>query len=213
MPTWKTDAVKRLAELVEEGRQPEDAVEDVVDEFASNIRWDAEETLLRSLSKKQKDSWAEPEPLDQLRFDLGGHEISISDAPVRYVDEDGDERFKPARHSTAIEREDSIAARIQHHLSWVTRSEAEHSRERTQNALMIELGVDLSKTWDEIRHSDTVCWRCLEGWRPGDPFERGHCDRPESQGGVQVAWEHRSCNRSAQDNPVANPDEITDESF
>jgi hypothetical protein len=206
MNTWLTEALKRMAELVDDGKHPEDAARDVRVDYRSQIDWDAEEALLRAFNKKQKCAWAEPPiDMDQLRFDLGGHEISISDAPVRYVDDDGEERFKPARHSTAYERLDSLTARLQHHQSWVRRTESEHSREVQQNGVLSFMGIDLDQTWDQIRHTETTCWRCLQGWRAGDPFEFGHRDRPQSQGGVEIAWEHRSCNRSAQDNPVAPP--------
>jgi hypothetical protein len=208
MLNWKTEAAKRAAELVNDGTHPEDAVRTLVTEYRQEIEWDAEEALLKLVTKKQKDAWAEPPAdMDQLRFDLDGYEISINDAPVRYVDADGVERFKPARYSTGNERLDSTAARIQHHVSWVKRSEAEHNRELKQNELLISLGQGPDTTWDQMRHRDTRCWRCGQGWRAGDPFEHGHCDRPESQGGVQVAWEHKSCNRSAKDNPVARLDE------
>jgi hypothetical protein len=209
MPNWKTEALKRISELVDDGKQPEDAVLEILPEYEAEMRWEAEMTLLRKFKQQQKDLWAEPrDDMDQLRFNLEGFEFAIADAPVRYVDEDGDERFKPARFSTGSERLDSTAHRIQHHLSWVRRSEAEHSRETEQNAKLIELGIDPDRPWDKLRHTNTVCWRCGKGWRAGDPFELGHCDKPQSQGGRQVAWEHRSCNRSAQDNPVAElPDE------
>lgn len=203
MGNWKTEAVKRATELVDDGHHPADAVREIMLEYRSEMEWDTEAALLKLLSDKQKKAWAEPPGMDQLRFDLGGHEISISDAPVRYIDDDGEERFKPARHSTAAERLASLEARVQHHQSWVRRSEAEHTREIQQNMLLIDLGADLAAPWDQMRHADTTCWRCGLGWRAGDPFEIGHCDKPQSQGGVAVAWEHRSCNRSAQDNPVA----------
>jgi hypothetical protein len=66
----------------------------------------------------------------------------------------------------------------------------------------------MNTSWDEVKHraDGTTCWRCGLGWRSGDPFEQGHSDRPQSQGGVKVEWEHRSCNRSAKDNPVARID-------
>lgn len=204
MKSWKAEMLNRAVRLVEEGLHPEDAVRDIIPEYRSQIEWDAEASLLRLVMGKQKKAWAEPVGMEQLRFELEGHEICTSDAPVRTVDEDGQERFKPARYSTAIEREASLQAKVLHHLSWARRSEAEHTREVQQNGLLASLGVDLSLTWDEIRHKNNTCWRCGLGWRAGDPFEMGHNDRPASQGGVEVAWEHRSCNRSAQDNPVSS---------
>jgi hypothetical protein len=206
MPNWMIEAKKKVGALVDDGHRFEDAVDEIVLEYQTEIRWEAEVKLARAFQNDQKSQWAEPpRNMDQLRFDINGVEIAISDAPVRYVDDEGDERFKPARHSTPSEREESLAARCQHHLSWVRRSEAEHAREREQNALLDTFGLDMSLTWDQMRHAETICWRCGTGWLAGDPFELGHCDRPESQGGTQIAWEHRSCNRSEQDNPVAKP--------
>jgi hypothetical protein len=209
MPNWKTEALKRISELVDDGKQPEDAVLEILPEYEAEMRWEAEMTLLRKFKQQQKDLWAEPrDDMDQLRFNLEGFEFAIADAPVRYIDEDGEERFKSSRFSTGSEREESHSARHQHHISWARRSEADHSREREQNALLEQMGIDTEQPWDKLRHTNTVCWRCGEGWRAGDPFEHGHRDKPESQGGVEIAWEHRSCNRSAQDNPVAElPDE------
>lgn len=209
MRNWKAEAVDQINRLVETGHSPNEAVQRIVLDFGGAIIAAAEADLNKLFVQKQKKTWAEPDEMEQLRFDFDGNELSTSDAPVRYIDADGKERFKPARFSTASERINSIEARIQHHLSWVRRSEAEHARENKQNGLLISLGFDIEATWDEIRHHDTTCWRCGLGWRSGDPFERGHSDRPESQGGVKVEWEHKSCNRSAQDNPVARPSDDT----
>lgn len=205
MGNWKSEAIKRAAELVDDGHHPADAVREIMLDYRSEIEWDTEASLLNLLTQKQKKAWAEPPGMEQLRFNLNGNDISIPDTPVRFVDEDGEERFKPARHSTISERLDSNAARIQHHQSWIRRSEAEHQRETLQMEVLIGLGVDINMTWDQMRHTNTCCWRCGLGWRAGDPFEMGHCDRPQSQGGTEVSWEHRSCNRSAEDNPVSHP--------
>jgi len=203
MPNWKTEAIKKMEALIEDGYSIEDIAREMSLEYQTEIMWDAELSLAKALIKKLGETWAEPpKDMEQLRFDLNGTEIAIPDTPVRYVDEDGDVRYKPARLSTANERIDSIEARIQHHLSWVARSETEHTRELKQTAYMSEHGIDADTTWDQIRHRDTICGRCGEGWRPGDPFEMGHYDKPQSQGGKMVRWEHRSCNRSERDNPM-----------
>lgn len=211
MRNWKAEAVDRINQLVEGGQPADEAVRRIVLDFGDAILSAAEADLGNLFVQKQKKMWAEPNGMDQLRFDYGGHEFSTPDAPVRVIDADGKERFKPARFSTAAERIDSIEARIQHHLSWVRRSEAEHARENKQNGLLISLGFDINATWDEIRHVKTVCWRCGLGWRAGDPFEKGHSDRPQSQGGVEIKWEHQSCNRSAQDNPVSLVQSVDDD--
>jgi len=208
MPSWKTEALKKMDELVNDGLSLEDAAREMVLEYSTEILWDAEHRLMVNLNKQRQRTWAEPpDDMEQLRFDLNGMEVAIPETPVRYVDGDGEVRYKPARLSNANERQDSIQARIQHHLSWVRRSETEHARELEQTAYLIGQGFDADMTWDEIRHADTICGRCTEGWRPGDPFELGHCDKPASQGGRKVQWEHRSCNRIEGDNPVPSVDD------
>lgn len=205
MRNWRTEAIERVRDLINEGELAEDAVREVMRDYQREINNDVELSLLRSLADQFKKEWAEPPAeMEQLRFNLQGHEIAVPDTPVRYVDGDGQVRYKPARFSTAEERLASIEARGQHHQSWVQRCEGEHRREVEQIELLISLGVDVTKPHDQLRHASTICWRCGLGWREGDPFEKGHSDRPASQGGVRIEWEHRSCNRSAKDNPV-NP--------
>jgi hypothetical protein len=210
MPDFLSDAVVKLDELVEGGDDVRAAAAKVIDEMHPILLLEAESRLLAAHKKLAKKQWAEPEDRpDQLRFNYNGFEAAISDTKVRKIDEDGVERFVPARFSTAAERLDSLAARVQHHLSHVRRAEAEHQREERQTAQAFDMGLDLMNTsWDQVRHKadGTTCWRCGLGWRSGDPFEQGHSDRPQSQGGVKVEWEHRSCNRSAKDNPVARID-------
>jgi hypothetical protein len=207
MRNWKAKAIEDINELLEAGRPADEAVHQVISNFSGVIIAAAEADVSNALHCKQKKAWAEPNDMHQLRFEFDGYEFSTSDAPVRYIDADGQERFKPARFSTGSERVDSFAAGVQHHLSKARYFEGAYSRESQQNAKMIAVGLDPEKIWDENRHQHTKCWRCGLGWRAGDPFERGHSDRPESQGGTQVEWEHRSCNRSAQDNPVARPED------
>lgn len=204
---WKADALVKLEEAWVSGEDTGLAAQRIVKDFESTILLDAEFKLIKSMTSKQTKRWAEP-PVDmpQLRFELEGVEFAVPDTPVRWIDEEGDERFKPARQSTGDEREASLEARIDHHQNWVRRTEAEHRREVEQNSNAAQLGVDLATVpWDMVRHMSTTCWRCGGGYRAGDPFEYGHVDKPASQGGRQVAWEHRSCNRSAGDSPVTEP--------
>jgi hypothetical protein len=211
MTDWLNDALKTLRERWERGQHEDDAIQATVAELSTLILLDAEERLNRRFKQRLKDEWAEPAPrenLNQLRFNLGDIEIAVADTPVRVVHPDGHEELKPASRSTGAEREDSIAARIQHHVSHVRRAEGEHRREVEQNHAAEALGLRIRDVaFDDLRHqaTGTKCWRCGLGWRAGDPFERGHSDRPASQGGVVVEWEHRSCNRSCRDNPVARP--------
>jgi hypothetical protein len=206
---WTTEALKKVDDLVEGGMDHNDAILETIDTYAREIRIAAEIKLNNKFLETQKKRWAEPpdDDMNQLRFSLDGHEFAISDARVRKVLPDGDITFIPAWKSTGEERLASLAARIHHHRNWVTRSEAEHTREHQQINRAFEVGLDLMNSeWGKVRHRDTKCWRCGGGWVDGDPFERGHSDRPRSQGGTEVEWEHRSCNRSAQDNPVARPE-------
>lgn len=210
MSTWLNDAKDIVRKSFEQGDTIEDAVRQVVAQNIDMIRLEAEDKLNREMKQALNHDWAEPAPasqLTQLRFQLDGNDYQIPDTPVKYVREDGTFDFKPASLSTGAEREDSVARRHEHHKSHLQRAEREHTRETRQNAELERLGIPaLTRPWMEIRHlvAGDICWRCGGGYRgPDDPFERGHCDKPASQGGTRVAWEHRSCNRSARDNPVA----------
>lgn len=205
MNGWREEAAKKLEDVwTNDGADPRDAVDVIVEEFLPQIRRDATLALLRNFKESQKKRWAEPDPdMDQLTLRFGDDVFAIPDTPVRIVDADGDVTYKPARLSTGAERTESIEARIAHHQSHVRRAEQEHTRERQQIARAEIAGIDLWDTpWDQIRHANTSCWRCGLGWRAGDPFEHGHYDAPASKGGVKVDWEHRSCNRQARANPT-----------
>ena len=207
MSNWVNKGVIEMRQAEVEGKNLDDVLQQILADNATNIRYDAETRLGNAFKAKQRNEWANPaEQETQLRFPLDGMDFAIPETPVRYIDGDGEERFKSARRSTGEEREASINARHSHHLGHLIRSEAEAKREASQNSAASLQGIDLYGTpWDEVRHRDTVCWRCLQGYRHGDPFELGHSDRPESQGGTQTRWEHMSCNRSEKDNPVADP--------
>jgi hypothetical protein len=208
MPKWKDELRLKVERKLEEGVPLGVAFADVSADYQVEIQIEFEARELRQFKRKQRERWAEPDPdSSQLRFSFDGFEFAIPDTPVRFVDDDGEEQFKPASVSTGEERLDSSEHRIQHHQSWVRRSEAEHRRELEQIAAANDLNIDLMHTpFEEVRHASTECWRCNEGYRAGDPFERGHRDAPASQGGTVTSWEHRSCNRNAGDNPVAEPD-------
>ena len=210
MPDFLSDAVVKLDELVQAGEDVREGAVRIIDDMHSVLLLEAEQRLLRAYRSTKKKEWAEPSDRpDQLRLNFHGEEFAIADTPVRKVDDDGEEYFVPARFATSAERIDSLAARIYHHQSHIRRAEAEHQREERQASAAAAAGLDLMNTpWDEVKHlaEQTTCWRCGLGWRAGDPFEMGHSDKPQSQGGVVVEWEHRSCNRSAKDNPVARPE-------
>lgn len=208
MAKWLDELRLKVERKTAEGVPPAVAIADVTIEYQLEVMLQFEARELRRLKKEQRERWAEPDvDTHQLRFNFEGFEFAIPDAPVRVVDSDGEEQFKPASLSTGEERVDSLAARIQHHAQWVRRSEAEHHREQAQCLAANDLGIDLWHTpFEELRHASTVCWRCGGGYMPGDPFERGHSDAPASQGGTTTEWEHRSCNRRAKDNPVARGD-------
>lgn len=208
MPDFLSDAVSKVNDLVESGSDPRDAVEVVLKEMGVDLMRDAENRVLVRFNAEKKKLWANlPDRPAQLRMNFGGEEFVISDLPVRIPDGEGGVRWRPARFTTATERIDSSNARIRHHQSIIVRSESESRREEEQAARAMDLGIDLfNNVWDKVRHKDNTCWRCGLGWREGDQFELGHSDKPESQGGLVLEWEHRSCNRSAQDNPVARPE-------
>lgn len=215
MPDFLNDAIVKVDEFMSTGMDSHDATRAVIDELKSVVMLEAEMKLHQRWKANAKREWAEPpERPDQLRFSHDGVEFAIPDTRVRIVDSDGDETFKSAPLTTGNERLDSSYAKIQHHQSIIRRTESEARREEEQIAVAFKVGLDLANnTWSEVMHQtqNTKCWRCGLGWRAGDPFECGHSDKPESQGGVVVEWEHRSCNRSSRDNPVARPDHKADQ--
>ena len=213
MSDWKAKARQQIHQKMAEGKTLADAISEVMPEFQTEALQDMQNDLAKRVKNELKNIWAEPpvNKLEQGQFDFGEVTFKRSDVPVRCVDDQGNVYYKHPRWSTPAEREDSLSAREDHHRSWMKRSQSELRREQTQNEIARENGFDMGAVWDEWEHhspaANTKCWRCGLGWRAGDPFERGHSDRPESQGGTQVEWEHRSCNRSAQDNPVARPED------
>lgn len=215
MSDWRDKATKELNERMEStGRPVEDCAPVIVDQFTAEIMLEAADRLLKTWKKGRQKAWEEPaDDLPVHRLSFGGEEFAISDAPIRWVDEDREERFKPARYSTGEEREASLAARGQHHAGWLRRTEAEQQRETRQNAAASVLGVDLyGSVWEDVAVDveQRTCWRCGEGAIAGIPWQKGHVDNPKIHGGVEVAWEHRRCNASAQDNPVSDRQDGTE---
>lgn len=208
MPDFLSDAIVKVDELMSTGMDAHDATRAVITDLRSVVMLDAEMKLHQQWKARAKREWAEPpERPDQLRFTYDGVELAIPETRVQVVDSDGEVTFKSAQLTTGNQRLQSNYAKIQHHQSIIRRAESEAQREERQIASGFDLGLDIANTpWIELRHKDTKCWRCGLGWRAGDPFEMGHSDKPQSQGGVVVEWEHRSCNRSAKDNPVARPE-------
>lgn len=207
------DLYEEIEARTNEGEDLSVVISDVAERNSERIRFDFERKTADKLSKKFQKQWAEPACADdpeQLTLDLGEHVFRLPDWKVQVHREDGTVVYIPAKLSTAEQRQDSHEARIQHHNSWARRIEAEHARDREQTARMASLGIDVSQPWDALRHRDTRCWRCGLGWIKGNPFERGHSDAPKVQGGTVTEWEHRSCNRSSRDNPVARPLDDTD---
>ncbi len=211
MATWRDDVWNEITKRFKDGEDAEEVIRDVAERFQYDItrQWrDDMETKLRIVGPSAS---MEAAP-DQLSFEFEGDQYRIPDVPVRIV-VDGDERFIPARLSNYDQRLQSNKARLDHYISQQVRTEAEINRDGLQNAKMERIGLDTSQPWERLEHelNGTRCFRCLGGWREGDPFELGHYDAPASKGGVEVRWEHRFCNRSAKANPVAYPP-IPDES-
>lgn len=211
MLAWDDNAWNEITKRFDDGEDREDVIAEVADRFSHDINRKWRDDMLKKLDKHNKSLWEEPQGAieqnpNQLSFDFGDVAFKIPDWPVRLV-EDGEVKFIPARLSNHEQRQQSHHARIEHHRTMQIRIEAEQQRETTQNAEMELAGLDTSLPFEQLYHESNVtrCWRCLGGWRAGDPFERGHSDAPRSQGGVVTEWEHRSCNRSAKDNPVARP--------
>lgn len=197
---------KLEAEHNDTGRPVEDIAEELLNDpdVVEQLKWDAANRLIKRKHTNDKNDWLENDlPRQQLQLPFGEAEFAIDDSKVRYIREDGTEDFKPARYSTGAEREESFRDKAETLRRRARVADKQKEREERQNDLAAQLGLDLrNEIWDKIRHQHTKCWRCGGGWRAGDPFEGGHWDKPESQGGTQETWEHRSCNRSLQDNPT-----------
>lgn len=213
MNDWKAKAQQEIKRLIAEGKSLDEAAVEVMRTFGDEAFNDAVLDVTKRVKKELKRDWAEPplNKLDQLQLNFGEVVFKWSDAPVRCVDDHGNVYYKHVRWSTPVERVNSLIARQEHHDSEQRRATAERRSEETQNEIARRAGFDMDAVQDKWVHdspaANTKCWRCGLGWRAGDPFEQGHSDRPESQGGTKVEWEHRSCNRSAQDNPVARPED------
>jgi hypothetical protein len=214
MATWRDDVWNEITKRFKDGEDAEEVIRDVAERFQYDITRQWRDDMETKLQRHNKKLWAPPPGAiniapDQLSFEFEGDEYRIPDVPVRIV-VDGDERFIPARLSNYDQRLQSNKARLDHYISQQVRTEAEINRDGLQNAKMEQIGLDTSQPWERLEHelNGTRCFRCLGGWREGDPFELGHYDAPASKGGVEVRWEHRSCNRSAKANPVARPVEF-----
>lgn len=203
---WDELGKKVNEEHHDTGRPVEDIAEELLNDpdVLEQVKWDALGRLVRRKRAEDTRDWLEnDDPRQQLQLPFGEAELTIDDAPVRYTREDGTVDFKPARYSTGAEREESFRDKAETLRRKARIADKQKEREERQNDLAARLGLDLrNEVWDQLRHRETKCWRCGDGYRLGDPFERGHVDKPESQGGTAIAWEHRSCNRSAQDNPT-----------
>lgn len=191
-----------LAESFERGENVQERLLDLVDEHIDGIKEAAIDKLYKKHLNVRHTEWAgDPGDGHQLRFFVGEDLVHCIDKPVRVVDhETGEETYKPARYSTYSERTVSLQDVIQYHHGQARVHEQYLVQEQRTAQTLLEHGLDPELTWDEIRHANTTCWRCGNGYQHGDYFVQGHCEGAAALGGTAVKWEHNSCNSSAQQN-------------
>jgi len=195
----------QVNELVDAGFEYNEAIELVVAKNGTK----ANDMLTRKLRKRyEQDAKTEARrsnPTQQLSFDYDNVTWAIPARRVYIEHDDGRKTIKPAGLSTGEERLKSMDQTLDECRKIAARTEAERTNEERLQSQAALRGMDLTTQpfrTELHKVTGTKCWRCGLGYIEGDPFEMGHSDKPHSQGGIQVNWEHRSCNRSAKDNPV-----------
>lgn len=211
MSAWD-DLIVRAAELKLNGAagSSHEAAEQVVKANPSLVKIAAIEQLFSALRYRDRKDWKwAGEHYDQLTLFVGDDRYQVPDRPVRFINEQKKEDFKPRRWANSEEAMKSYEAKIRLHVKEASIAEREHTLEKQTAAHLEQHGFDIELPWDAIRHRDTVCQRgCGKGYDPEDPFVVGH-KISSVQGGDEIGWEHHSCNSSARANPV--PDLSEDE--
>jgi len=189
-------AKDRLCKLSREtfdgGRNLMAAISEIVNTHPQLVAEFVTKNLYDTIRTDLRKEWAEPLQQPPLQLPISGAVEWVPDRVLLVDDE-----FRLRRYATFDEAIESDTARIEHHRGEQERARRDRDKEREVRDIARAEGLDVTKSWDELTMGEEVCWRCGGGWRPGDPFESGHVGTPGSKGGVQVAWEHASCNRSA----------------
>lgn len=148
----------------------------------------------KALANQLRNQWAEPPP-DRRELTLPGVEPCVPDRPILKAEG----KIVPRAEATFDEAIRSDGLRVEHHEGEIRKARRDREQERTVKSAAKDAGLDVTKELHELRDVDQTCWHCGRGPLPGDPFERGHVGVPNSDGGREVQWEHRSCNRKARD--------------
>jgi hypothetical protein len=213
MSAWD-DLIVRAAELKLNGAagSSHEAAEQVVKANPSLVTIAAIEQLFSALRSRDRKDWKwAGEHFDQLTMFVGDDRYQVPDRPVRFINEQKKEDFKPRRWANSEEAMKSFEAKIRLHVQEAALAEREHTLEKQTQAALERHGFDSELPWDEIRHRDTICHRCKRGYDRDDPFVIGH-KISAVQGGQEIGWEHHSCNSSARANPVPNLSEDDEDS-
>lgn len=194
-----------VIDKIDLGYDGDDAVDLVLSEHRDTVGAWVHDQLTSTVNKQLRQDWLYPKEYDQLRIDFGDDvSVVIPDRKVRTVDADGSESFKPARFANRDEQLTSIQLQIQEHYRLARNGEKDHTQTESAWAIIVARGGDPEKSWDEIRHAETICFRCGEGRKAHDPFEKGHRISVDAGGDyteANLAWVHQSCNRTQGTNP------------
>lgn len=204
MSVWD-DLMHRALELKLNGvtESSVEAALAVVDGNPALVRIAAADYITEKLRKQHRKCWMWPgEHYDQLTMFVNDERFQVPDRPVRFVGSEGKEDFKPRRYATSAQAGESLEHCIQAHNREVRRAERDHRTEAEVAGKLEVAGFDVDQmSWDAMRHRDTLCQRCGDGYRADDPFVIGH-KIASVQGGDAIGWEHQSCNSTARANAV-----------
>jgi hypothetical protein len=198
--TSKEQLCKLTRELFETNGQLDSSVRTITEQYPGLVLEFVRKAVFTAVRKDLAANWAEPVPMPPLRLPLSGDEAWVPDRIILVDDE-----YLLRRQVTFDEAIASDTRRESHHRGEARRAVLDRQQEEHVRDVAAAEGLDVTRTWDQLVHGDTICWRCGEGWRADDPFEGGHVGMPLSKGGTRVEWEHASCNRSARAGVTSEP--------
>lgn len=206
MSNEKDDLVGQIMERMSDGEHYEDVVDSIVSTNGQMAARMLKRVLLKAVEKEAKSTARRPEGFSQLSLDLGdGTTLHIPDRWIYIEEPDGTKIIKAARFSTGAERERANHQWINDCKRQISIAEGEIQREAQMQSVAALRGIDLvNEPFYKVKAQveDIKCWRCGMGFIDGVPFESGHSDKPFSQGGTEMRWEHDKCNKEAKANPV-----------
>lgn len=215
MSTDKDDLVSQIMARLASGEHYEDVVDSVVQANGALAGRMLKRLLVKAVEKEAKSKARRPDGFAQLSLDFGDGTVGhIADRVVYITEADGTKIIKDARYATGAERERSLHQWMNDCKRQISIAEGEIQKEMQLQSVAALHGIDLVNEpfyKAKAQLENIKCWRCGMGFIDGVPFESGHSDKPFSQGGTEMRWEHRSCNRSAKDNPVNSVEQTTND--